>query len=60
MTRQLGSVLGVTALVAILGRPSPAEAPAAFEHVWVFAAIAACLAVIPSLSLRRHSTAKPG
>jgi EmrB/QacA subfamily drug resistance transporter len=51
MTRQIGSVLGVTALVAILGRPSPADAAVAFDRVWAFAALVAFLAVIPSLSL---------
>jgi EmrB/QacA subfamily drug resistance transporter len=51
MTRQIGSVLGVAALVALLGQPSPLEAPAAFDRVWAFAALASCLGVIPSLAL---------
>jgi MFS family permease len=39
-SRQIGSALGVAVLVAILGNPGPAEAPAAFERAWwVIAAI---------------------
>ena len=39
--RQLGAVLGVAILVAILGSPTtPAEAVDAFHHAWVFAAVA--------------------
>lgn len=58
MTRQIGSVLGVTVLVAILGRPSPADAVGAFDRVWAFAALTACLAVIPSLSLLSRAPAE--
>jgi len=40
--RQLGAVLGVAILVAILGTPeSPAAAVDAFHHAWIFAGLAA-------------------
>ena len=39
--RQLGAVLGVALLVAIIGDPTPAEAPRAFDEGWTFAAAAA-------------------
>jgi NTE family protein len=38
VARQVGAALGVAIVVAILGTPSPAEAPAAFDHAWSFAA----------------------
>jgi EmrB/QacA subfamily drug resistance transporter len=44
VSRQLGAVLGVALLVVVVGTPAPAEALAAFDRGWTFAA--ACLAVI--------------
>jgi MFS family permease len=44
MSRQLGSVLGVAALVAIVGTPSPPHAVAAFAGGWTFMVIAAACA----------------
>jgi NTE family protein len=44
VARQIGGVLGVAILVAIVGSPSPADLPAAFDRGWLFAA-ACCLAV---------------
>src|SRR5215207_8793691 len=44
VSRQLGAVLGVALLVVVVGTPGPAEALAAFDRGWTFAA--ACLAVI--------------
>jgi NTE family protein len=41
VARQVGAALGVAIVVAIIGMPSPAQAPAAFDHAWYFAA--ACL-----------------
>ena len=38
VSRQLGAVLGVSLLVAIIGTPSPAEVADAFDHGWRFAA----------------------
>ena len=52
--RQLGAVLGVAVLVAVLGEPAPQEALGAFHDAWrVIAALAAgCLAA--ALVLPRH------
>jgi hypothetical protein len=32
--RQIGAALGIAMVVAVLGTPSPAEAPAAFDRAW--------------------------
>jgi NTE family protein len=42
VARQVGAALGVAVVVAIIGKPAPAEAPGAFDDAWLFAA--ACLA----------------
>jgi NTE family protein len=44
IARQLGAVLGVALLVAIVGTPSPAEVADAFDRGWVFAAV--CFGVV--------------
>jgi NTE family protein len=41
VARQVGAALGVALVVAIIGTPSPLQAPAAFDHAWTFGA--ACL-----------------
>ncbi len=51
MSRQLGSVLGVAILVALLGSPSPADALAAFQHGWWFIAAAAAAGALVALLL---------
>ena len=38
IARQLGAVLGVALLVAIVGTPAPTEIAAAFDSGWIFAA----------------------
>ena len=43
VARQVGAALGVALVVAIIGTPSPLDAPAAFQHAWTFGA--ACLFV---------------
>src|SRR3954451_20453171 len=49
--RKGGAALGVATVVAIIGPPAPAEAPAAFDDAWTFCAVcllaagAGCLAV---------------
>jgi EmrB/QacA subfamily drug resistance transporter len=49
--RQLGAVLGIALLVALLGTPGPQEAAAAFDRGWTFcalvAAAGACLLAVP-------------
>lgn len=42
VARQVGAAMGVAIVVAIIGTPSPQEAPAAFDEAWLFAA--GCLA----------------
>ena len=49
--RQLGAVLGVAGLIAVLGRPGPDEALAAFGRGWTLAAIAALACAAVTLAL---------
>jgi EmrB/QacA subfamily drug resistance transporter len=42
--RQIGAVLGIAGLVAVLGTPVPQDLPAAFDHAWLLMAIALGLA----------------
>jgi hypothetical protein len=52
--RQLGAVLGVALLVALLGRPtSPVDALTHFRHAWVMAAAFAALSAAISLGHER-------
>jgi NTE family protein len=39
VARQIGAAIGVAAVVAIVGAPSPQEAPAAFDEGWTFSAV---------------------
>jgi EmrB/QacA subfamily drug resistance transporter len=56
--RQLGAVLGVAVLVAIIGTPADAaEALGRFRWVWVMSAGAAALSAVISLGHRRVVTA---
>ena len=49
--RQLGAVLGVAVLVAVLGEPAPAEALAAFHRAWTVIGVAALACVVVSTGL---------
>jgi hypothetical protein len=64
--RQLGAVLGVALLIAVLGRPGPEEALAAFDRGWWLAALggAAALALTvviqPNLGRARRGCCERG
>jgi hypothetical protein len=52
MSRQLGSVLGISALVVLLGSPATFhQAHAGFQHGWWFAALCAALAIPTALGM---------
>jgi EmrB/QacA subfamily drug resistance transporter len=54
--RQLGAVVGVAGLVAVLGEPAPAEALASFHRAWGAIAVAAGLCAVVSLGLGPRRT----
>ncbi|HET9094876.1 MAG TPA: MFS transporter [Solirubrobacteraceae bacterium] len=58
VARQVGAALGVAAVVAILGRPSPAEALAAFHHAWWFGVAALAGAAAAALAIGRPNVAR--
>jgi EmrB/QacA subfamily drug resistance transporter len=57
--RQLGAVLGVSLLIAVLGTPAPGQAMAAFDRSWAAIGTVSLAAAITSLALRRPSSIQP-
>jgi NTE family protein len=53
VARQLGAVLGVALLVAIVGTPAPAEISEAFDRGWIFAAACFAAAAAGALGIGR-------
>jgi EmrB/QacA subfamily drug resistance transporter len=53
IARQLGAVLGVALLVAIVGTPSPAEVADAFDRGWTFAAVCFAATALGALAIGR-------
>jgi EmrB/QacA subfamily drug resistance transporter len=57
--RQVGAVLGVALVVAVVGTPAPDEALAAFERAWAVSGGAAALAAVASAMLGRVRVTEP-
>jgi len=51
MTRQIGFVLGVSILVAVLGSPNRVDPVAAFERGWAFMIVSSVLGLLAALSI---------
>ena len=51
--RQIGAVVGIAVLIAVLGTPAPGEAPAAFDDAWLL--MAAALAASALIATRLPS-----
>ena len=58
IARQLGAVLGVALLVAIVGTPGPAELATAFDRGWTFAAVCFVLVALGGLAIGRIEAAE--
>jgi len=57
--RQVGAVLGVALVVAVLGTPTAADAMAAFDRAWAVSGVAAGLAALATAMLGRVTVAEP-
>ena len=60
MSRQIGAVLGVAILVAILANPVPGDPVAVFQDAWIFMALASVAASLACLALGRVRVAEVG
>jgi EmrB/QacA subfamily drug resistance transporter len=58
-SRQIGAVLGIAVLVAVIGTPSPQDAMATFHTAWVLMAIPATAAGLIALALGRVRARNP-
>ena len=59
MSRQIGTVLGVSVFIAILGRPTAQQAPDAFAEGWLFMGLAAFAACFAALAVGRVPGTSP-
>jgi hypothetical protein len=60
MSRQIGTVVGVSVLVAVLGHPSGYEqAHVAFQRVWIVVAISTVLAAAAAIGMTPRSEPQP-
>lgn len=60
VARQVGAALGVAIVVAIIGTPAPADAAAAFDDAWTFAALSFLLVALGCLLLQRRGALAGG
>src|SRR5262249_29981222 len=51
--RQIGAVLGISTLIAVLGNPSATDPLDDFEHAWELMALTGVLAAVTGLALGR-------
>ncbi|HYI17534.1 MAG TPA: DHA2 family efflux MFS transporter permease subunit [Solirubrobacteraceae bacterium] len=58
--RQIGAVLGIAILVAVLGTPDPAEPGAAFDEAWLLMAVALFGSAIVAMRLPRGTATEIG
>jgi hypothetical protein len=58
-SRQLGAVLGIAVLVAVLGAAAPGDPVAAFQDAWRLEALAALLAGALAVGLGRVEARDP-
>jgi EmrB/QacA subfamily drug resistance transporter len=58
-SRQIGAVLGIAVLVAVIGTPSPEDAVSTFHTAWVLMAIPATAAGLTALALGRVRARNP-
>jgi NTE family protein len=60
IARQLGAVLGVALLVAIVGTPGPTEVADAFDRGWLFAAACFAATAVGALTIGRVAASGSG